>query len=144
MIYFHINIYQKETQMKTPEIQADPLLDLKAVQSAYKLNLHTIRTIVNDDTMPVTWLGKKRYLRQSDLEDYIAKHTKTSTTQTAQEQPVEALTKPVKRSPSKTTDATKKDTHQADSTHLLKALLHHHPNLRVTLNAVEQRCLKRR
>ena len=109
--------------MKTSEIQADPLLDLKAVQSAYKLNLHTIRTIVNDDTMPVTWLGKKRYLRQSDLEEYIAKHTQTSTTQTAQEEPVEAPTKLVKRSPSKTTDATKKDAHKADSTHLLKALL---------------------
>ena len=109
--------------MKTPEIQADPLLDLKAIQSAYKLNLHTIRTIVNDDTMPVTWLGKKRYLRQSDLEEYIAKHTQTSTTQTAQEEPVEAPTKPVKRSPSKTTDATKKDAHKADKTHLLKALL---------------------
>ena len=62
MIYFHIFIYQNEIQMKTPEIQADPLLDLKAVQSTYKLNLHTIRTIVNDDTMPVIWLGKKGYL----------------------------------------------------------------------------------
>ena len=108
--------------MNTLEIHADPLLDLKAIQSAYKLNLHTIRSIVNDDTMPVTWLGKKRYLRQSDLEEYIAKHTQKSTAHTAKEEPVEAPTEP-KDNPTKTTDTTKKDAHKADSMHQRKVLL---------------------
>jgi hypothetical protein len=79
----------------TPKI--DPLLDLKAVQSGYKLNLHTIRTIVKDDTMPVTWLGKKRYLRQSDLETYFAKHTQTSNEEEVQEDELQAPTKPAKQ-----------------------------------------------
>lgn len=126
------------------KIQADPLLDLKAVQSAYKLNLHTIRTIVNDETMPVTWLGKKRYLRQSDLEDYIAKHTKSCTTQTAQQEPVEAPTKPVKHTPSKLRIPLKKMLTRLIAHHFSKHYSHQIANLRVKRNAVELRCLKRR
>jgi len=79
-----------------PEINADPLLDLKTVQQAYKLNLSTIKMIVEDDTMPVTWLGKKRYLRQSDLENYFKKHTQTS-----KKEPQQTSSTSVKEQPAK-------------------------------------------
>jgi len=75
----------------------DPLMSLKAVQDGYKLNLSTIRSIVKDDTMPVVWLGKKRYLRQSDLETYITKHTTTSNEEEVQEDELQEPTKPANK-----------------------------------------------
>ena len=129
--------------MQTDTITADPLLDLKAVQSAYKLNLHTIRIIVNDDTMPVIWLGKKRYLRQSDLEDYISKHTKGGSTVTPHEPIVKEPTKPVKHNPSQTMPTSKKELQKSDNTRKRAAILTPKPKNRADILEAEIKRRKR-
>lgn len=58
--------------------KVNPLLDIKTIKKEYKINVSTIKSILADEKMPVVWLGKKRYLRQSDLEHYISDNTKTA------------------------------------------------------------------
>ena len=90
------------------KVIVDPLLDLQAIKDEYRLNLSTIKTIVDNETMPVVWLGSKRYLRQSDLEEYITKHTKLSTDKPVTEDELQELTKPPKQKTKQSTPTVKK------------------------------------
>ena len=109
--------------MQTETIKVDPLLDLKKVKELYKLNMPTIKIIVNDDKMPVTWLGKKRYLRQSDLENYISKHTKSGSDTKLQEPPVKQPTKPIKRTTNQSTASTIMEPQKSNNTLKREAIL---------------------